>query len=218
MLRTLAVLLLLANLLFFAWARGWLAPVVPPPHQGEREPERLAKQVRPEAIQLFTPQAASAAAAASATCLEAGPFGDADVGVAEAALLASGVPASAWARQERQLPTVWLVYMGRFADTAALNTKQDELRRLKLGFEELQSPPELAPGLAISRHETREAAETALAQATERGVRSARVVALSPPRQLWLRAARADAGLQARLRSLKPPVIAAAFGPCANRP
>jgi hypothetical protein len=220
MLRALATLLLLANLVFFAWARGWLAPALPPPEQGEREPERLAAQVRPETIQLFTPQAASAAVAAgSAVCLEAGPFSDADVGVAEAALLASGVPAAAWTRQPVQQPAVWLVYLGRFAAPAALRAKADELRRLKLTFEELQAPPELTPGLVLSRNDQREAADAALAQAEQRGVRSARVVALPPPPlQHWLRAPRADAELQAKLGAIKPPLIAAAFGPCATRP
>ncbi|MDE1948617.1 MAG: hypothetical protein KGI35_08395, partial [Burkholderiales bacterium] len=61
MLRALVVLLLLANLLFFLWTRGTLAPALPPPHQGEREPERLAAQLHPEAIRVLTPKAASAA-------------------------------------------------------------------------------------------------------------------------------------------------------------
>jgi len=218
MLRTLVVLLLLANLLFFAWAHGWLAPALPPPHHGEREPERLAAQLRPASIKLITPQAASAAAA-SVACVEAGPFSDADVGVAEAALLGAGVPTAAWARREVQLPASWLVYMGRFGDAAAQRTKADELRRLKISFDELRAPAELAPGLALSRHDSREAADAALAQFGQRGVHTAKVVALPPPPlQHWLRAARADADLQARLAAIGPPTITAAFVPCAKSP
>ena len=166
MLRAAVAALLLANVLFFAWARGWLSPAVPPPHAGEREPGRLAAQIRPETIRLVTPQAASAAvAAANAVCMEAGPFGDTDIGVAEAAVLAAGVPANAFERRDVVGKAAWLVYMGRFADAAAQRTKEDELRRLKLGFEPVTAPAELAPGLQLSRHDSREAADAALALA-----------------------------------------------------
>lgn len=217
MLRALVAALLLANLLFFAWTRGWLSPgLLPPPHAGEREPERLAAQRRPESIKLVTPQAASAAAAAAAAvCLEAGPFGDADLGVAEAAVLAAGVPANAFERRDVQPPPAWLVYMGRFADAAALRTKEDELKRLKVGFEALKAPPDLAPGLQLSRHDSKDAADAALAQLVQRGVRTAKVVALpAPPVQHWLRAAQATPDLQARLKSLAPPTISAGFLRC----
>jgi len=219
MLRTLVVLLLLANLLFFAWTRGVLSPALPAPHQGEREPERLAMQLRPETIRLLTPQAASQAAAEAQACVEAGPFSDADIGGAEAAVAAAGVPTEALSRRELQLPTVWLVYMGRFGDAAAQRSKADELRRLKVSFDELREPADLAPGLALSRHDSRTAADAALAQAALKGVHSAKVVALPPPPlQHWLRAARADAELQARLSAIRPPAIAAPFAPCAKSP
>lgn len=99
MLRTLVGLLLLANLLFFGWARGWLTPLVAPPHAGEREPERLAAQVRPELVRVLRSGNGGTAAKAPAGCLEAGPYAEADVGIAEAALLSAGVPTSAWVRE-----------------------------------------------------------------------------------------------------------------------
>jgi hypothetical protein len=46
MLRTLVLLLLLANGGFFAWTQGWLDPVLPPRSE-QREPERLAAQLGP---------------------------------------------------------------------------------------------------------------------------------------------------------------------------
>lgn len=101
MLRVLVLVLLLANALFFAWSRGWLGP---PPRHGEREPERLAAQVRPESLRLLPPASATAAVnaarAASLSCLEAGPFTDTDLGVAEATLLNARLPAGSWSRAE----------------------------------------------------------------------------------------------------------------------
>ena len=86
MLRRLALLLLLANLLFFAWSQGWLTGIVGLRPHPEREPERLARQVRPETVVVLPPGpsaastlrpmlAAAPAGSASAegpVCLEAG--------------------------------------------------------------------------------------------------------------------------------------------------
>ena len=63
MLRALVVALLLANGLFFAWTRGWLAPLWAAPSHGDREPARLAAQVRPELMVVMPADAASAALA-----------------------------------------------------------------------------------------------------------------------------------------------------------
>jgi len=217
MLRALVVLLVAANLLFFAWSRGWLSPLLPPPHQGEREPERLAAQIKPETVRIQTPQAASAAAAAI-QCLEAGPFSDADVGIAEAALLGAGVSASSWVRDQVQQPATWLVYMGRFADAAAMKIKEDELKRLKLPYDEVKAPADLTPGIALSQSGSQAAAEASLLQLQDRGVRTARVVALPPPPlQHWLRAPQADPDLQARLLAINGPTLSSPFAPCKPR-
>jgi len=63
-LRLLVVVLFLANLVLLSWMQGWLGAWVVAPGQGEREPERMARQVNPELVQPLPPQAASAAQAA----------------------------------------------------------------------------------------------------------------------------------------------------------
>ena len=63
MLRLLALLLLLANLVFWAWSRGMLDDALGPLSKPEREPERYALQVHPEWVKVLPPKAASAALA-----------------------------------------------------------------------------------------------------------------------------------------------------------
>jgi hypothetical protein len=102
MLRVLVVLLLAANALFFAWTQGWLDSVVGPARP-EREPQRLAAQVRPELMQVLPPVGASAVPSAASQALvsasNAAPAStagaDASVGTtsAAAASLPAAVPA-----------------------------------------------------------------------------------------------------------------------------
>lgn len=89
--RALVALLLLANLLFLALAQGWLQPAVGLSTQNEREPQRLAEQVRPETVRIASP-------AAQPACLQAGPFTGAQAEAAELALAQAQLPAGRWHR------------------------------------------------------------------------------------------------------------------------
>ena len=93
MLKAALAAILAANLLFFGYTRGWFDGMLGLHSRGDREPERLANQVRPTSIVLLPMPSASTAAVA--TCLEAGPIAAADAAVAEAALKAV-LPAGAW--------------------------------------------------------------------------------------------------------------------------
>jgi len=219
MLRTLLVLLLLANAGVFAWTQGWLAPWAPAPRPEAREPERLQAQVRPELITVMTPKAASAAMAAARdaeVCLEAGPLAEGAVEAAESALTQNSVPDGSWTREAVSKGPMFAVYMGRFADREVLRSKADELKRLQIAYQEVNAPPLLAPGLKLSTHDERAAAEAALAQLTQKGVRTARVVELpsTTGTQVWLRVARADTEMQLRLKALPAAALAGGFVPC----
>ncbi len=223
MLRVVVLLVLLANALFFSWAQGWMAPLLPPRSE-QREPERLATQVRPELITVLTPKAASAALAAGAAaasepasvvCLEAGPFTEASLAAAENALSQNGVPDGSVTREQVALSVTWGVVMGRFADLESMRAKSDELKKLGVRSDELNAPASLLPGLRLGNFSDRYGAEAALNALTQKGVRSARVAELpSGPVQQWLRAARADAELQTRLKSLPPEHLGAGFRRC----
>lgn len=53
MLRTLVLLLALANAVFFAWSQGWLGTALGSAQDGQHEPQRLAQQVHPEQLILL---------------------------------------------------------------------------------------------------------------------------------------------------------------------
>ena len=104
MLKTLVGLLLLANLAFYAWSQGWLDDIVGVPAHGDREPERLSRQVRPETVRVLTPQAVAAAASDAQSrlvCLEAGPFDADGLNAAETALVTT-LPRGIWTVVEMQ--------------------------------------------------------------------------------------------------------------------
>jgi hypothetical protein len=217
MLRVLVLLVLLANALFFAWARGWLGPG---PRAAEREPQRLAEQVRPEVVSVLAPTSASAAVqaarAAARLCLEAGPFGAGDLSTAEALLLAAQLPADAWQRQELPPPAPWAVYAGRYPEAPLRRSREEDLKQLGLSWELISAPPELAPGLVLSRHATREAAEAWLKDSTPAGLRGARVVQLPAGSTSWrLRVPNAEPELAERLKALAADALAGGFKPCA---
>ena len=117
--RVLLAGLVLANALFLAWTQGWLEPLVGLRATGDREPQRLAQQVRPEAVRVVTPEALAAevlavettAAQARRSCLEAGPFDARSLGPAEASLVAT-LPAGTWSRVTSERDGT-LVYMLR---------------------------------------------------------------------------------------------------------
>ena len=221
MLRALIALLLLANLAFFAWAQGWLDGVVGVRSTGDREPERMLRQVHPELIRILPPGAASEPAATGAVttgCLEAGPFGDAELAAAQAAAQAA-LPAGSWVTVNTEQPGSWIVYMGRYASADALAKKEDELKRRKLAYEILRDDPTLAPGLTLGRFDARAAATQALDRLAQQGIHTARVVelALASTRHV-LRVEKADAALSTRLLALRADGLGQGFAACERPP
>ena len=218
MLRLLVVALLFANLAFYAWTQGWLDDVVGVRATGDREPERMARQVKPELIRVLPPQSA-ASAVAKATCLEAGPFAANEIGGADAALQAT-LPAdlrSSVATVKLDKPGQWIVYMGKYPNREALLKKVEELKRRNVKYDEVRSPPSLDGGLSLGRFDDRAGAERALAQFNQQGINTARVVEVSPAGSTFvLRAAAADGALAARLSGLKADALGKGFAECAK--
>jgi len=220
-LRFVVALLLLANLAFFVWSQGWVDGLVGARARGDREPERLAKQVRPEAVHILTPQAVAAAVVAAESklaCLEAGPFDDASLPVAESTL-SSTLPVGVWTRQTSEQPARWIVYMGRYANREAQVKKEQELARIKVPFEVVTGAPALEPGLSLGRFPSRDAAETALQRLSDRGIHTGKVVEFTKARVLhMLRIERADPDLVMKASALKLDASGKSFASCAAQP
>ena len=205
MLRLIVVVLVLANIGFYAWTQGMLDGVVGMRAQGDREPDRLSRQVRADTVRVVPPGTAVAAATETPpACLEAGPYTPAQVGAAEG-VLQTVLPAGSWANVKTETPPVWVVYMGKYPNRDALQKKADELKRLKIPFEEVHNTSaELDDGLALGRYENRAGAEKALTEVSQRGVRTARVAQLTQAVTAHtLRVDKADATLQSRLSGLR---------------
>jgi hypothetical protein len=230
MLRLAVAALLLVNLVFYAWTQGWLDDVVGVRAAGDREPERLSRQVRPEAIRILPPQSAASAsaglspattlataAAPKPACLEAGPFAPDEIGGADAALQ-SALPPEArggWTTVKLERPGQWMIYMGKYPNREALLKKVDELKRRNVRYDEVRSPPALDGGLSLGRFDDRAGAERALAQFGNQGIHTARIVELAPAGSSFvLRAPAADPALAARLASLRLDALGKGFAEC----
>ncbi len=97
MLRVMVLALALLNLVYLAWGQGWLLPYGMGP-VSQREPQRLAMQIRPQAIELLTAKEAEQLLLASTTplpCWQAGLFDEAQMRTLREALTAN-LPEGAW--------------------------------------------------------------------------------------------------------------------------
>jgi len=227
MLRTLALALLLANAVYFAWGQGLLAAFDLAPAR-QSEPERLAQQIRPEAMQLTVPETAplppSAAVQAppvpvtasipAVSCLQVGVFTQAQARTLRRRLQAS-LPEGSWSFESNGDSVRWIIYMGKYVSKDAMNRKREVLQNMGLPFEPPISPV-LNPGLSLGSFASQAEAQEALGQMNQRGLRSARVMLERPELpSLWLKLPAVDASLRTQLDTLKPQLAGKAVQSCA---
>ena len=194
MLRLFALFLLIANGLFFAWSNSYLslwgfASV------SKNETFRLNEQIEPERIKIKDKNVAAAAANVSTTshlptpapnqtpvttttCLTAGAFNDRQSAALKQAL-STKLPEVLWHFDTVSAPARWIVYMGKYPNTAARDLKKSQLDQIKVRYEVL-TEGSLEPGLSLGSHATQVAANLALQQLFKQGVRTARVLQESP--------------------------------------
>jgi hypothetical protein len=213
MLRWLLVVLVAANLAFFAWTQGWLTGLIGLSPQGDREPERLARQVQPQDIQILPP-ATLARRTPAPVCVEAGPFSPAELGRAETALR-TALPEGSWQLITREKPGQWMVYVGPYAKPELMQRRMDDLRKRQIAFEEARNLPGYEPGLLFGRYGTEADARALQNRLTAQKVKYVRVVRLvAPTTAHTLRLPRADAQTQANLPRLREAMGARAWVAC----
>lgn len=212
--RTLFLVLVLANLAFFAWARYFSPPDAgadPRPYARQIEPEKL-KLVSARELEQLTPIQKKPAALA---CLEWGSFTLADLPRAEKALEPLGLGARVVQRRTEELAGWWVHTPPQRTRQAALG-KAAELKAL--GIQDYfvvneEGPFRWALSLGVFRSE--EAAQARLEVLRAQGVSSARITARETVvPKVWLQIKSVDPSLEARLKELTARIEASELRPC----
>jgi hypothetical protein len=209
MLRLLVLILILANGAYYAWSQRLLVSWGVGPAQ-QAEPQRVAQQIKPEALRVLTPDedrrgaVASAASAKPPECLQAGNFDEAQAAALSDALTKAAWPADGWKLESVVQPARWIVYMGKYTDVEMLARKRAELRQRNVSFETLANPA-LEPGLSLGGFDSQAEAQRQLEGLSTRGVRTARVIQERPEvRGTRLVFPALDDAARARLEEIKP--------------
>jgi hypothetical protein len=205
--RALFLVLLLANIGFFAWWRYLSPPETP------ADPAPLARQIEPEKLKVVAPSALpppaapkpaaappAPAAPVALKCIEWGSFTLADAPRAEKALepLALGVRL---AQRRTEETASWWVYIPSQKNRQGALRKAEELRQLGVGeyfIMQEEGPQRWALSLGVFRSE--DAAQARLAALRRQGVRTAQVgqrETVVP--KVWLQVSSVDPALERRL-------------------
>ena len=201
--RTLVLLLVLANAVFFAWARY----VAPP--EAAADPVPLGRQIEPQKLKVIAPADLPPVAARPAPapvvlkCIEWGSFTLADASQAQAALepLQLG---ERLAQRRTEESAGWWVFIPPQGSRPAAQKKAAELKALAVDdyfVVQDEGPYRWALSLGVFRSE--EAAQARLTALRAQGVRSAQVGSRETTiSKVWLQVKAVDAGLYARLKEV----------------
>src|SRR5437762_10551107 len=201
--RTLFLLVLLANVAFFGWSRY----VAPP--EASADPLPLGREIEPQKMKVIAPAELPALATRPAPapvalkCIEWGSFTLGDAPRAEKALEPLQLGTRLAPRRTDEAAG-WWVFIPPQASRAAALKKAAELKALAVEdyfIVQDEGPTRWALSLGVFRSE--DAAQARLAALRSQGVRSAQIGAretLVP--KLWLQVKGVDGSLYARLREL----------------
>ncbi|HYG54831.1 MAG TPA: SPOR domain-containing protein [Burkholderiales bacterium] len=201
--RALFLLLLFANLAFFAWAH------YAGPGDGGADPAPLTREISPERLKIIGPDDTPAAAAAPQkvpvllSCYEWGSFTLADAPRAEKALEPLALGTRLAQRRTEESAGFWVFIPPQGSRQAALK-KAAELKAL--GVDDYfivaeDSTQRWALSLGVFR--TEEAAQARLAALREQGVKSALVGARETVvPKVWLQVKGVDSSLEVKLKDI----------------
>jgi len=195
------LLLVLANLIFFAWAQGYLGT----PDDGH-EPQRLAQQLHPERLRIVPEARTPAAAKDEVVCRLVSGLSLTDAEALNAAVASAGATAKIL---PVTAPAAYLVVITDLPNQAAVDRKVAELTRR--GLKEFSSAAREGGRheLVLGNFPSEPAASEFLQGLTKRGVRSARVDLRQAP---TVKASLETRGPAATLLRQLPQLIAAYAG------
>ena len=222
--RLLFLLLVLANLGFFAWSR-YLAPA-----DAALDSAPLSRQIEPDKLRIVRPgdtarppvkppapaaPASAAALAALASCLEWGSFTLVDAPKAEKVLEPFVLGGRIVQRRTEEMAGWWVFIPPQNNRQAALK-KAAQLKAL--GVTDYFVVSEEGPyrwALSLGVFRTEDAAKARLLTLADQGVRSARI----GPREtmvpkVWLQVRGSDAALEARLKEITRQIEGSELKPC----
>ena len=209
-LRVAVLSLLLGNLVYFVWSEGMLRPAGLGPEL-QNEPQRLLRQIRPEALQLqkggteavLAPLEPGPMTEPSGRCLQAGLFDEAQ-SLALRRAAGAELPDGSWTLSPAVEPASWIVYIGQYSSPLTIDKKRAELLALKFKVEPLTNP-ELELGLSLGRFDNQAAAVAELETLKKRGLRKALVVQEHPEqRGMVMRVRLGERLSRSKLDALKP--------------
>lgn len=223
--RTLFLVLLLANVAFFAWSR-----YVSPPEAGA-DPAPLARQIDPDKLKVIAPgelpspapapvtmRSAPPAAPAALKCIEWGSFTVADTSRAEKALEPLGLGARLGQRHTEEQAGWWVYIPPQRNGRAGAVRKATELKALGINdyfIVQEEGPNRWAVSLGVFR--TEEAAQARLTTLRDLGVRSAQVGARETTvPKVWLQVKGVDGPLEAKLRDVAREIEGSDVRPCSS--
>jgi hypothetical protein len=205
--RTVFLVLLAANVLFFAWSRYFSA-------NGAAADGVLARRNEPEKLRIVPP--AEPRAQAAARCLEWGAFTLADYSRAEKALEPLALGARVSPRRSAEEAPGWWVFIPSQGDRQGALKKAAELKALGVTDYYIMGEDADTPwSVSLGIYRSEQAALARLASVRDQGVRSALVGSreTTVPR-LWLQVKEVDGALEARLRELARELPGSDLRPC----
>ena len=219
--RTLFLVLLLANVVFFAWAR-----YVSPP-EASADPAPLSRQIEPDKLKVVAPAdlpapvsvrpaAGAMAGPVTAKCVEWGSFTLTDAPRAEKALEPLALGPRIGQRRTEEQAGWWVFIPPQNNGRSGALRKATELKSLGINdyfIVQEDGPHRWAVSLGVFR--TEEGAQARLGALRTQGVRSAQVgarEAMVP--KVWLQVKGVDAPLEAKLRDVAREIEGSELRPC----
>lgn len=201
--RLLFILLVFANLLFFAWSRGYLGGM-----DETREPQRLAQQLNADKLRIVrdAPQAQEKSACTIINGLTA---------TAAEALEQVVSTAGGGSKRLPQMETHRLL-IPALADKAAVDKKLAELRQLGVNDGNAVTLPDGRHEIVLAVFDNEAAARAALAALTKQGVKSVQWEKPKPPIPLVLEIQAPPAVLTSHLAEWIAPYPMAKVSECAR--